>query len=118
MKAIIALMLFFSTIAFGGVQTIIRDASATAIPAAYTTAGAELLSNVRANAICCVNHTDAAVGLAFDANTAAAASDSWYLAAGASFCFDRQPMANKLHAKGWAGAISSGIVSCRVWIVN
>lgn len=117
MKFLSLLFLLASVTCFAN-QSVVRDASSTNIPAAYTTAGGEILSSVRANAICCTNHTGSDVVLCLRASAAASCGDDWYLADGAGFCFDDMPLADSVFAKGASGAISAGYLACRVWVKN
>ena len=118
MKLLI-LSLFISSVAFGAYSNV-RDATSTAIPAAYTTAGAELLTGVRANHMCCQNFTGAPIGVCMSASGAAACTDDWYIASasGSGFCFDFHALANSIFVKGWSGVVNTGIFQCRAWMKN
>lgn len=117
MKLVIAFLFAFTLSALGN-QSEVRDASVTNFPDAYSGANAELLSNIRANRICCQNWTGSAAGICLRANTAAACDDDWYLPDKGNFCFDDHPLPSSVFVRGWSAAITSGIFQCRVWIRN
>ena len=118
MKVILFLLLFVTAVALGGAQTVVRDASVTNIPSAYTGTDGELISSVNANSICCSNHTGSALGVCVSADDAANCNDDWYLVNNAGFCFDNHPLASSVFVKGWSGTVNSGVLVCRVWVRN
>ena len=118
MKIIFILFLFVSTIAFAGPQSVVRDASVTSIPSTYAGADGTLMSSVSANRICCSNHTGSVLGICLRASGASACGDDWYLVNNAGFCFDDHPLADSIFVRGWSGTVSTGILTCRVWLRN
>ena len=116
MFKIVFLFFLIPTICFGAMYTEIRDCSVTNIPAAYASAGGQLISSMQANNICCINKTGSTLRLCFRANGAAACGDDWYLENGDGFCFEKHMLANSLFAKGESGAITSGILACHTWL--
>jgi len=109
---LLLLLFLISPLCFGA-QSVIRDASVTNVPTAYTTAGAELMSDVKEKTLCCLNNLGATIRLCLSSNTAAACSDDWYMQDGAGFCFVDAPLADSVWVKSEGVAIVTGILSCR-----
>ena len=109
------LFLLISMNCYAKMYTEVRDASSTNIPAAYTDSGAELINNMKANNLCCINKTGSTLRLCFRSNSASACGDDWYLEDGDGFCFEDHMLASNLYAKGDSGVISSGVLACHAW---
>ena len=116
MKVFLLFCMLFSQIAYAGMQTVIRDASATNITTGYADSDNDILTGVSANNICCVNHLGSTIRLCLRANGAAACGDDWYMEDGDAFCFTDHPLANTVFIKSESGTISSGIFQCKVWL--
>lgn len=109
------LFLITGFLAYAGYYTTVRDASVTNIPTAYTAAGSSIMGPIKANNLCCMNHSGASVALCFSKNAAAdCISDDWHMYDSDSFCFTDHALGNVVFSKA-DSSITSGTFTCRAW---
>ena len=107
------LFLLLSVPAFGAGLSVVKDASSTAIPTGFGSAGGTVFSNIRnQDKLCYKNDTSVGIYLCYEVDTAANCENDAYVAPNTGMCFDFGPFMALFH-KSSGSAISSGIITAK-----